>query len=81
MKGNIWSYVLNRRAQDPYFEHIEVPDEGLCFKTVVGKLERELILKTLEKTHGNKKAAAELLNLKRTTLLEKLKRFQELSET
>jgi DNA-binding NtrC family response regulator len=57
-----------------------VPDDGLCFNSVVSSLERELITRTLEKTGGNKKMAAELLNLKRTTLLEKLKRFQALAE-
>ena len=34
-----------------------------------------MIARALEKTGGNKGAAAKLLNLKRTTLVEKLKRM------
>ena len=39
-------------------------------------IEREMILRSLERTNGNKGAAARLLNLKRTTLVEKLKRLE-----
>jgi DNA-binding NtrC family response regulator len=67
---------ITRRDREQLFGDIHVPDEGLSFNTVVSSLEKTLILKTLEKTGGNKKLAAELLGLKRTTLLEKLKRFQ-----
>jgi transcriptional regulator with PAS, ATPase and Fis domain len=67
---------LTRRGREEFFGDLHVPDEGLSFNTVVSNLEKTLILKTLEKTGGNKKLAAELLGLKRTTLLEKLKRFQ-----
>ena len=35
-----------------------------------------LILRTLELTNGNKNKAAQMLRLKRTTLIEKLKRFE-----
>jgi len=38
---------------------------------VVSNLERELLLQTLDKTGGNKMQAAKLLNMKRTTLVEK----------
>jgi transcriptional regulator with PAS, ATPase and Fis domain len=34
-----------------------------------------LIVQSLRKTNGNKKLAAKLLNLKRTTLIEKIKRI------
>ena len=39
-------------------------------------IERELIQRSLERTGGNKGQAAKLLNLKRTTLVEKLKRLK-----
>jgi DNA-binding NtrC family response regulator len=65
---------------DQLFADIEVPDEGLSLNTVVANLERELIAKTLQRTGGNKKQAAELLRLKRTTLLEKLKRLSMQSD-
>jgi len=52
-----------------------IPDEGIDFTTVVSQLERELILRCLEKTGGNKRQAARLLNLSRTTLIDKLQRL------
>jgi DNA-binding NtrC family response regulator len=53
-----------------------IPDEGIDFTDVVSQVERELLVQTLEKTGGNKMRAAKLLNMKRTTLIEKLKRLQ-----
>ncbi|WP_305043749.1 sigma-54-dependent transcriptional regulator [Geoalkalibacter sp.] len=46
------------------------------FNTLVSDFEDRLILQALSRTGGNKKEAAELLNLKRTTLLEKIKKKQ-----
>ena len=54
---------------------IEIPEGGISFQDVVTDMERELIVKSLRKTNGNKKLAAKLLNLKRTTLIEKIKRI------
>jgi transcriptional regulator with GAF, ATPase, and Fis domain len=51
-------------------------DEELDFKTLVLNYERDLIGRALEATHGNKNRAAQLLKIKRTTLIEKLKRFE-----
>lgn len=53
-----------------------IPDEGIDFGGLVSQVERELLLQTLEKTGGNKMQAAKLLNMKRTTLVEKIKRLQ-----
>ena len=53
----------------------EIPEEGINFTTIVVDMERELILQGLRKANGNKKLAAKLLNLKRTTLIEKIKRI------
>lgn len=53
-----------------------IPDEGINFSEVVSQVERELLLQTLDKTGGNKMQAAKLLNMKRTTLIEKIKRLQ-----
>ncbi len=58
-----------------------IPDEGIDFTDVVSQVERELLMQTLEKTGGNKMRAAKLLNIKRTTLIEKLKRLQIETET
>lgn len=44
------------------------------FNTQVSEFEDRLILQALIATKGNKKQAAQKLNLKRTTLLEKIKK-------
>ncbi len=52
------------------------PDDGLDFERYIEAVELSLIRRSLERTHGNKRQAAKLLNLKRTTLIEKLKRLE-----
>lgn len=52
---------------------ISVPEGGLDFERTVGRLERALIEQALRHTGGNKKQAADMLRLKRTTLTAKLK--------
>ncbi|PYV45910.1 MAG: DNA-binding response regulator [Acidobacteria bacterium] len=63
-----------------FLSEIYIPDEGVNFKTEISHVEKELILQSLKKSGGNKKQAAKLLNLKRTTLIEKLKRLNLLDE-
>jgi DNA-binding NtrC family response regulator len=50
--------------------------QKLGFKALVTQYERDLILRTLELTQGNKNKAAQMLQMKRTTLIEKLKRLE-----
>jgi two-component system response regulator PilR (NtrC family) len=52
------------------------PEEGIDFDRYVEAVELSLIRRSLERTQGNKRQAAKLLNLKRTTLIEKLKRLE-----
>ena len=52
-----------------------LPEEGLDLEQLVSGIERTLIERALERTSGNKGHAARLLNLKRTTLVEKIKRL------
>jgi DNA-binding NtrC family response regulator len=54
---------------------VTLPEDGLDLERFVARIERELIERSLERTGGNKGQAARLLNLKRTTLVEKLKRI------
>jgi DNA-binding NtrC family response regulator len=54
---------------------VTIPDEGVDFSSIMNALERELITRGLEKTGGNKRQAARLLNLSRTTLIDKLQRL------
>jgi DNA-binding NtrC family response regulator len=51
-----------------------VTQVGVDFHDLVDRYEAELILQALELTHWNKNQAANLLNLNRTTLLEKIKK-------
>jgi DNA-binding NtrC family response regulator len=52
---------------------IAVPDQGFDFERIVGSIELNILEQALRKTRGNKKLAAEMLGLKRTTLTAKLK--------
>jgi transcriptional regulator with GAF, ATPase, and Fis domain len=51
-----------------------IPPEGLDFNALVENFENRLITMALTQTSGNKKAAARLLKLNRTTLVEKIKK-------
>ena len=55
----------------------EIPEEGVSLNDMVRSVEKQMILKSLEKTSWNKQKAAKLLKLKRTTLIEKIKKYQE----
>jgi len=57
------------------FHSIDIPDDGIHFNTMISDLEKQLILQSLQRTNGNKKRAASLLHLKRTTFVEKLRRM------
>ncbi|HTI38296.1 MAG TPA: sigma-54 dependent transcriptional regulator [Vicinamibacterales bacterium] len=57
------------------------PDEGIDLERYIEGLELSLIRRSLERTQGNKVQAARLLNLKRTTLIEKLKRLERSTVT
>ena len=54
---------------------LDLPEEGLDLPALVTRIERDMIERALSRTDQNKGAAARLLGLKRTTLVEKLKRF------
>jgi DNA-binding NtrC family response regulator len=58
---------------------IDFPDTGVDLPTLVEQMERDLIGRALSRTGGNKAAAAGLLNLKRTTLVEKLRRLPDIA--
>jgi DNA-binding NtrC family response regulator len=67
------AYFKNVRL-DRFVASVALPEDGLDFNDAVNEFENELILQALQKTEGNKNKAATLLNLNRTTLVEKLKR-------
>ena len=61
----------------------QVPDvvaEGISFDDAVSRFEAGMLMSAMKKTGGNKSAAAELLGLKRTTLIMKLRSFHSSGE-
>ena len=52
-----------------------LPVDGLSLKDHLAEIEKELILQALERTEGNVSQTARLLNLQRTTLIEKLNKY------
>jgi two-component system, NtrC family, response regulator PilR len=77
-RGRIEAADLPPEVQPPIVADtplLELPEAGLDLAVVVAKVERDLIERALVRTHNNKGAAARLLSLKRTTLVEKVKRF------
>ncbi|MDD2468773.1 MAG: sigma 54-interacting transcriptional regulator, partial [Desulfobulbus sp.] len=74
-----------RNEQQMLFSSASITQEawqksGIDFNALVNDFETQLIVQALKLTQGNKKEAARLLNLKRTTLLEKIKK-KELMDT
>lgn len=53
---------------------IEISEDGICLNTAVTEFEKALIVQSLERTNWVKNKAAKLLQLNRTTLVEKIKR-------
>ncbi|MCO4792455.1 MAG: sigma-54-dependent Fis family transcriptional regulator [Bacteriovoracaceae bacterium] len=53
---------------------ITLPDEGMDLKQALSDIEDSLIHQALDKTDGNKNQASKLLQMNRTTLIEKMKK-------
>jgi sigma-54 specific flagellar transcriptional regulator A len=52
-----------------------LPPEGLSLKNRLAEIERDLISQALSRTKGNVSQTARILNLQRTTLIEKIQKF------
>jgi len=61
--------------QVPLETHLSIPQAGIYFKKAVSDYEKNLIINSLKAAKGVQKKAARLLNMKPTTLNEKLKRY------
>jgi len=59
----------------------ELPGQGFFLNDVLADFEKRLILQALEQTDWVKNRAAKLLNVNRTTLIEKMKRFKLVSSS
>jgi DNA-binding NtrC family response regulator len=67
-----------RRAPEPAAVGapvVSVPDSGIDYERTLALIERSILEQALQKTGGNKKAAAQMLGLKRTTLCAKVRGF------
>lgn len=58
-------------------EEINIPEEGMNLKQLLKDIEFMYIEKALKRTGGSIVTAASLLGIKRTTLVEKLKRTEQ----
>jgi len=58
-------------------DNVAVPDHGIDFTQVVTVFERKLLDQALEKARGNKSLAADLLRMKRSTLISKLRAMEQ----
>ena len=66
-----------QHAEEPALNSaVSLPEDGLDLDAFIGNIERALIERSLDRTGGNKGQAARLLRLKRTTLVERLKRLE-----
>jgi transcriptional regulator with PAS, ATPase and Fis domain len=63
-----------RTAATPF---LDFPDDGMDLPRYLASVERDLIRQALDRTQGNRNRAADLLRIKRTTLVEKLRRLGE----
>src|SRR5688500_2981992 len=66
---------LQTAADDEAKPTLDLPEQGVNLAALVAQIEQDMIARALARTEHNKGAAARLLGLKRTTLVEKLKRF------
>jgi DNA-binding NtrC family response regulator len=63
------------RPIDP--DDVAIPEDGIDLMHLITEFERSLINRALDQADGSKQRAANLLHLKRTTLVQKLKRLEE----
>ena len=66
---------LDKRTVEKAADEVEMPVEGLCLNDMLARFEKDLLQKALKKSNGVKTHAAKLLDLNRTTFVEKLKRY------
>jgi DNA-binding NtrC family response regulator len=64
-----------RAASNRSAKRKDAGGEGISFNTAVSEFEKALIISALDKTNWVKNRAAQLLKIKRTTLVEKIKRY------
>lgn len=66
---------MREKKEAPTLPRIDISPDGICLNTAVNEFEKALICQSLERTKWVKNKAAKLLQLNRTTLVEKIKRY------
>jgi len=61
---------------DNIFESVVLPADGINLKETIDSIEARLIAQALVRTRQNKADAAKLLQINRTTLVQKIIRIQ-----
>jgi DNA-binding NtrC family response regulator len=67
-------HLVQEGPAEPAWRLAEIPATGLPLQKILSDLERQLIIKALQQTNWVKNQAAQLLQLNRTTLIEKIKK-------
>ena len=75
MQATAESNVRELRAGLRPADVLQLPDDGVDLNATISGIETKLISQALERSGGNKAHAARLLNIKRTTLVERLKKI------
>jgi transcriptional regulator with PAS, ATPase and Fis domain len=68
--------IVALRPTGNLINDVKITDQGIDYNDIIDRLEKDLLSSALEKAGGAKNKAAKLLNLNRTTFVEKLKRFK-----
>ena len=69
-------HLAHTAAQAGPLPAIDLPNSGLNFEELISTIERHLLERALLQANGNKARAADLLGMKRTTLISKSKALQ-----
>src|SRR3984885_1785087 len=67
--------AIEAATLDPFAALTILPQEGLDLRAHLLSIERRLVEQALERSNGTVAHAARLLNLRRTTLVEKLRKL------
>lgn len=83
LKGEGWIRVVDllphlrsEKRPEEMFHSLCLPEGGVSIRALMDDFETLLIRKALDKCGGNKNKAAALLQMNRTTLVEKIKRYE-----
>jgi sigma-54 specific flagellar transcriptional regulator A len=73
--------AIEAATLDPFAALTILPQEGLDLRAHLLSIERRLVEQALERSNGTVAHAARLLNLRRTTLVEKLRKLGMAADT